>query len=264
MAGQPGEASLVDDGPAGRLRDDEPSLPAIWQKLSSGSAAIQAAERGLHEAQFALLDMRTDLQERTISRLVRHPGTLASYAGRLQDAAASAGENGVNLLIIDQGEEAVAALGAALTRGPEGGLALRSVDVDRSRTALFDRGQSRGARRGIIDRALDGSAFAACPNATGLRTEETDVLERLEAALAEVKTALSLLSIARSRVGLQASFLAALFRDLAAPIPSAVAEPLDEDALRRTALQTQQLLSEQTRSIACLNQQTVLKLFQPA
>ncbi len=264
MASQPGEASLVDDVQDDSRLKEGPSLPAIWQQLSSGSDAIGAADRGLLEAEATLLGLRADLQERRLSHLPRASGCLTGYTERLQSAAASAGENGINLLVIGQGEEAVTILGAALTRGPEGGLALRSVDVDRSRTALFDRGQTEGGRRGIIDRTLDGCGPAAGPSPARSWTQNADALDRVEAALAGVKAAFSLLSIARSRVGLQASFLASLSRELTAPMLPAVSEPLDDDALRRTALQTQRFLSEQTRSIASLNHQTVLRLFRPA
>ena len=262
MANQAAEASL-DDDPAGRLAEEGPSLPAVWQQLSSGSNAIQAADRGLRQAESALRELRTDLQERANSFLASGSFHLSGYAERLQDAAASAGGTGVNLLVIAQGEEAVATLGAALTRSADGGLTLRSVDLDRSRTALFVHRSAADMRGGIIDRALDGCGDDAILRPAHTRAGKACSLDSVDAALAEVKTAFSLLSIARSRVGLQASFLAALSRELTAPTLPALSEPLDENALRRTALQTRQLLSEQTRSIASLNHQTVLKLFQP-
>ncbi len=246
-----------------RCLDDLPSFPSISQKLVLGSNVLAAAEAGLRRAQETLLELRVQLHSAGRPMLPFPVFDLDAAQQRLRDAAACGVSDGLNLLRIDERDELTVVIGSALTRSPEGGLALRPLAIDRTRTALFDAARAAPDRRGLLDRTASRSnvALAALDAARLSRGDGAylaDVLHHLDAMLSGLRAAFSHLSIARSRLGLQSGFIASLLADH--PV-AGVSEVLERAALRRTALQTKRLLSEQSRSIASLNRDTVLALF---
>ncbi len=244
--------------------NDFPSFPAIQQKLSIGFSAIQAAGQGLGQAETALADLRTQLDARLSRARPITADDLTARRDRLHSAAASGDSDGINLLVLAAGDDLAFSIGSALTRNQLGEITLRPVEVDRTRTALFDAARPEGARRGLLDGAArsglaitDLDASRLCGD--GEEDYVAEALRQVDAALTGLKAAVSHLSIARSRLDLQSSFIASL---CSADRPFAGSgEAVDQAALRRTALETKRLLSEQGQSIASLNRDTVLKLF---
>ena len=249
---------------------DFPSFPSIQQKLNIGFGAIQAAGLGLDQAELALTDLRLQLDANLSRDRSMTINDLLTRHDQLRDAAALGDSSGINLLVLAEGDAIAFSIGSALTRNQAGEVTLRPVEVDRSRTALFDAARPVGARRGLLDSgaARSGVAIADLDAArlcgSGDKDYVAEALQQVDIALTGLKAAISHLSIARSRLDLQSSFIAALCSaspDHPLSVDGVVA---DRAALRRTALETKRLLSEQGQSIASLNRDTVLRLFREA
>ena len=249
---------------------DFPSFPSIQQKLSIGFGAIQAAGQGLHQAELALADLRSRLDASLSCDRAMTIAELVTPHHRLRDAAASGDSGGINLLVLAEGDAMAFSIGSALMRNQAGEITLRPVEVDRSRTALFDAARPEGARRGLLDGGAARSGLAIVDLdagrlcASGDKGYIAEALQHVEVTLTGLKAAVSHLSIARSRLDLQSSFIAALCSaspDHPLSVDGGIA---DTAALRRTALETKRLLSEQGQSIASLNRDTVLRLFRDA
>lgn len=243
-----------------------PSLQTIARKISVGMGGITAADRGLRQAQELLLELNARLQAASAADGVASVSALDTIQDRLRHAAVTTDDAESNLLLITRNDSIILSIGSALTRAPDGQIALRPIEVDRTHTALFDAASPSCERRGILDRVMSGTGIAVASLeaervASGDVGYAADASRRVESALAGIKAALSHLSIARSRLDLQASFIASLSLASGDQLASGLGEALDGPALRRVALHTKRLLSEQSGSIASLNRETVLRLF---
>jgi flagellin len=255
-------------------REKARSLATIRNELTVGAATIAIAVAALKEAAAILRAIRTSLVAAAAPRADRAAiqRDIASANVRLWELAVAASVNGTNLLVAPRPPKASKdiTIVAALARGRSGEITISAIDIDRSITALFGEApRGEPGARGVIDRPHDGTGGGLAEldvSSLSDRAEHRALLDRfvlrVDTAIIGVTAGLSHLSIARSRINLQASFIAALSDAAAAEEPAAPFESaLDHDSALRTARETRTLLMKQSHGIARLNSQTVLKLF---
>lgn len=270
QAGSGGTGDISTPGDARPPREDR-SLASVSRELDAGSAAVAAAAQALKEAATVLREIRAKLLAAAMPQANRGgiQTDVTALLDQLRDIAFASAVNGTNLLVHPRGGSPHVPIVAALARGTSGEITVSAIDIDRSVTALFGEDvDTDGARRGILDKAPGNIASSLRGLAiSGLSDTPRDqaLLDRhvmqVDEAIISVKSAQSHLSIARSRINLQASFINSL-TDAAEAEPATPPESdLDLDSARRTAIETGRLLRGQPQSIASLNSQTVLKLF---
>ena len=255
----PDESNNENPGRAAR------TLASVGEELKVGCAIVTIAGAALKGSAAILKQMKSALANTDVGddRRAEIQRNLRDFRSQLKNLAYSASVNGTNLLVNPPGaspQEQTVSIVAALARGVSGDITVSAIDVDRSMTALF----GAGGLPGLIDRPIEGNdvgidTFDVPPQADQVRLRR--LIAHLDSTIIKINAAASHVSIARSRITLQASFIASLTDAVERESPPPVESGFDRHSAREAALEIRRLLGNQPRSIANLNSQTILKLF---
>ncbi|WP_414473367.1 flagellin [Microvirga sp. M2] len=250
---------------ATQMRSDNGALGAVKDSIKQSKAMIDTFTSALGKISAYLDKAKQNLVNAT------QPGAqqeeinteLAKLAEGIKNTAASANFNGENWL---QQSDADAALNKALVVSYDSNGAATSkvgtISVDTGVTQMFNATQAAGGTSKLGD--LMAALTTGYSNATAdVATKGSQkLLDDLETAIDDVKTAAAQLGATKSLLETQEEFIGVLSDSLTAGVSAFVDADMNEASTRFQALQTQQQLGVQSLSMANQNSQMILKLFQ--
>ena len=251
------------------MQSDNSALSTVRDALNLGSATIDTANAGLTASKDLVNQIKTKLVAATQPGVDRTKvqDEIGQLQKQLKSVADSASFSGQNWLSVDSsaaGYNATRSIVASFTRDATSAVSIQTIDVDVSKTALFD---SNG-QAGIIDKArtLDGKSVAdmdisALTDSAADLATLTDYVKNADAAFNEIVAASSSLGASKARVSTQQSFVSSLSDAIAKGVGALTDADMTEESTRLQALQTQQQLGVQALSIANQGTQSVLSLF---
>jgi flagellin len=266
------------------MRSDNKALGAVEDALGLGQAKVDTAYTGMNAA----IDVVDEIKAKLVA--AREPGVdktkiqseITELQGQLTSIATSASFSGENWLSVDSTAPANAtkSVVASFNRDSAGAVSVGTIEVDTSKTKLFDAATDAAtAGTGILDgmySAADGSYLAdqtaagfnvstldisALTDAAGDVTTLNSYISGVDDALQRMTTAASNLGAAKSRMDIQSEFVSNLRDSIEKGVGTLVDADMTEESTRLKALQTQQQLGVQALSIANSSSQSLLSLF---
>jgi flagellin len=245
---------------ATQMRSDKGALGAVKDSIGQSKAMINTFSSALSKISTYLDKAKNALVGAT------QPGAqqteinleLDQIVSGIKNAAASANFNGENWL---QQSTTNATAGKALVvsydSNAAGATKVGTITVTTLSTQMFDE-TGAGAAGKLGQLMLD---LATGYDNTGTLTSQV-LLEDIETAIDDVKTAAATLGATKALLETQEEFIGVLSDSLTAGVSAFVDADMNEASTRYQALQTQQQLGVQALSMANQNSQMILKLFQ--
>jgi len=268
------------------MRSDNKALGAVEDALGLGQAKVDTAYTGMKAA----IDVVDEIKAKLVA--AREPGVdkakiqaeITELQGQLDSIATSASFSGENWLSVDSTApaNAIKSVVASFNRAADGSVSVGTIEIDTSKTKLFDKATPAGAAgTGILDGrydAADGKYNAVDQTATGgfrvsdltiagLTDSAADVdllnnyIKGVDDAIQRMTTAASNLGAAKSRMDIQSEFVSSLRDSIEKGVGTLVDADMTEESTRLKALQTQQQLGVQALSIANSSSESLLSLF---
>ena len=255
------------------MRSDNSALSSVKDALGMGSATVDVAS--------AALKTTSDLVTQIKSKLVAasQPGIdrgkvqaeISQLQNQIKSVADSSNFSGQNWLSVDSSGadyNATKNIVASFTR-TSSAVSIGTIDVDTSTMALYD--ANSGGTGGIIDKGRDVGTttgikvstldISALTDSTADQTKLADYVSAVDEALTDVTTAASDLGAVKTRIGTQTDFLGNLMDAVTKGVGQLVDADMNQESTRLQALQVQQQLGVQSRSIANQSSQQILSLF---
>ncbi|MCD1642576.1 flagellin [Aurantimonas coralicida] len=268
------------------MRSDNKALGAVQDAIGLGQAKVDTAYTGLNAA----IDVVDEIKAKLVA--AREPGVdktkiqseIKELQGQLSSIANSASFSGENWLTTDSdaaGYSANKSVVASFNRAADGSVSVGTIQIDTSKTKLFDAGvDAATAGTGILDGKYDpadGSYLADQTTAGGFDVSTLDIsaltdaaadvttlnsyISGVDDALQRMTTAASNLGAAKSRMDIQSEFVSNLRDSIEKGVGTLVDADMTEESTRLKALQTQQQLGVQALSIANSSSESLLSLF---
>lgn len=250
---------------ATQMRSDNGALGAVKDSIKQSKAMIDTFTSALGKITAYLDKAKQNLVNATQpgAQMEEINTELAKLVEGIKNTASSANFNGENWL---QQDDADAALDKALVVSYDSNATtdkVGTITVDTGVTQMFDKAQAGtgtsklGALMVALEAGYDNSAAGV---AAGKGSQA--LLDDLETAIDDVKTAAAQLGATKSLLETQEEFIGVLSDSLTAGVSAFVDADMNEASTRFQALQTQQQLGVQSLSMANQNSQMILKLFQ--
>jgi flagellin len=253
------------------MQSDNSALSTVKDALNLGSATIDTANAGLTASKDLVNQIKTKLVAATQPGVDRAKvqDEIGQLQKQLKSVADSASFSGQNWLSVDSAAASynpTRSIVASFTRDAANGVTIQTIDVDVSKTALFD---ANGAI-GIVDKDRTSGAttasvytmdISALTDASADLTTLNDYVKIADAALGDIVSASSSLGASKARVATQQAFVSSLSDAITKGVGALVDADMTEESTRLQALQTQQQLGVQSLSIANQQTQSVLSLF---
>lgn len=253
------------------MQSDNKALSTVKDALSLGKAKIDVATAALTSVKDVVNEIKTKLVA------AREPGVdrtkvqdeLTSLQDQLQSISDSAVFSGQNWLSVDSGSagyNSTKSVVASFTRDTAGAISISTIDIDISKTELFDSADQTG----ILDkdRTEGGSTvsimnmdISALTDAAADQTKIDEFIKIVDSGLSDIISAASSLGAAKTRVSLQQNFIQKLSDSITTGVGALVDADMNEESTRLQALQTQQQLGVQALSIANQSSQMIMQLF---
>ncbi|MFY0735597.1 flagellin [Aurantimonas sp. NFXS3] len=269
------------------MRSDNKALGAVEDALGLGQAKVDTAYTGMKAA----IDVVDEIKSKLVA--AKEPGVdktkiqaeITELQGQLTSIATSASFSGENWLSVDSTAPANAtkSVVASFNRAADGTVSVGTIQIDTSKTKLFDAAVEVGATgTGILDgryNAVGGynqvdqtssdplSFTVATLDISALTDSITDgftldaYIVGVDDALQRMTTAASNLGAAKSRMDIQSEFVSNLRDSIEKGVGTLVDADMTEESTRLKALQTQQQLGVQALSIANSSSQSLMSLF---
>lgn len=253
------------------MQSDNKALSTVKDALSLGKAKIDVATAALTSVKDVVNEIKTKLVA------AREPGVdrtkvqdeLTSLQDQLKSISDSAVFSGQNWLSVDSGAagyNSSKSVVASFTRDTAGAISISTIDIDISKTELFDSADQTG----ILDkdRTEGGSTvsimnmdISALTDAAADQTKIDEFIKIADSGLSDIISAASSLGAAKTRVSLQQNFIQKLSDSITTGVGALVDADMNEESTRLQALQTQQQLGVQALSIANQSSQMIMQLF---
>ncbi|MFY0734655.1 flagellin [Aurantimonas sp. NFXS3] len=267
------------------MRSDNKALGAVEDALGLGQAKVDTAYTGMKAA----IDVVDEMKAKLVA--AREPGVdktkiqaeITELQGQLTSIATSASFSGENWLSVDSTAPANAtkSVVASFNRDSAGAVSVGTIEVDTSKTKLFDAATDAAtAGTGILDGVYSSTTGVYQANQTtagGFTVSTLDIsaltdaaadvttlnsyISGVDDALQRMTTAASNLGAAKSRMDIQSEFVSNLRDSIEKGVGTLVDADMTEESTRLKALQTQQQLGVQALSIANSSSQSLLSLF---
>ena len=253
------------------MQSDNSALSTVKDALNLGSATIDTANAGLTASKDLVNQIKTKLVAATQPGVDRAKvqDEIGQLQKQLKSVADSASFSGQNWLSVDSAAASynpTRSIVASFTRDAANAVTIQTIDVDVSKTALFD---ANGAA-GIVDKDRTSGAttasvytmdISALTDASADLTTLNDYVKIADAALGDIVSASSALGASKARVATQQAFVSSLSDAFTKGVGALVDADMTDESTRLQALQTQQQLGVQALSIANQGTQSVLSLF---
>jgi len=254
------------------MRSDNDALSAVKDSLNLGSSIVGVANAALTSVGDVLSKIKSDLttaQGIGVDR-TKIQTDIASYQGQLKSISDSASFNGQNWLSVDSsaaGYNATKSVVASFTRDTTGAISVGTINVDTSKTKLYD-ANAAATPRGVLDTvdatttvSVSNLDISALTDSTADQTKLTALLKQVDTAIQSITSAASTVGATKTRIDLQTTFVQNLSDAISSGVGSLVDADMNQASTRLQALQTQQQLGIQSLSIANQSSQLILKLF---
>ena len=253
------------------MRSDNKALGTVQDALGLGSAKVDTTYTGMNASIKVVDEIKTKLVA------AREPGVdrskvqseIAQLQKQLVSISTASSFSGENWLSVNSGAatySATKSIVASFDRSATGSVKVNTLDVDISKTELFDAADQSG----ILDKTFTttgaGAANVAVSTlditAAGIdNTDIDDMISNVDTAIKSMTSAASTLGAAKSRISIQKDFVGELMNSIETGISTLVDADMTKESTRLQALQTQQQLGIQALSIANSGAQSVLSLF---
>jgi flagellin len=260
------------------MRSDKRAMATVQDALGLGAATVDVAYTAMDKSIDVVSQIKTKLvaaREPGIDR-VKVQTEIAELQNQLKSMAGASVFSGQNWLSADSsvaGYNATKTIVSSFTRGADGAVNIGTIDIDTSKTLLFDAG-SGATQVGILDATRDATGAVA---GTGTSVAAMDIstltdsavdlatldgyIKGADAAIKEMTGAATSLGAVKQRIDLQKSFVSALSSAIERGVSQLVDADMNEESTRLQALQVKQQLGVQALSIANGSAQSILSLF---
>lgn len=253
------------------MQSDNKALSTVKDALSLGKAKIDVATAALTSVKDVVNEIKTKLVA------AREPGVdrtkvqdeitaLQDQLKSISDSAVFSGQNWLSVDSSDSGYNGTKNIVASFTRDTSGAISISTIDVDITKTELYDAADQTG----ILDkdRTQGGSTVAikdidisALTDSSADQTTIDEYIKIVDSGLNDIISAASSLGAAKTRVTLQQNFIQKLSDSITSGVGALVDADMNEESTRLQALQTQQQLGVQSLSIANQSAQMIMQLF---
>ncbi|HEV2572416.1 flagellin [Methylocella sp. CPCC 101449] len=259
---------------ATKMKSDNDANSSVTDALNLGAATVDVG--------MAALNSSKDLVSQIKAKLVTasQPGVdrtavqadIAQLQKQLKSVADSAAVSGQNWVSVDSGATDYSATKktiASFTKDSTGAVSIGTIDLDASKTALYD-AAATGATGGILDKertiGTDTTSIAtmdisALTDSTADQATMANYIKMADTAFGEITAAASTMGSVKTRISIQQTFVSQLSDAITSGIGSLVDADMNKESTRLQALQVQQQLGVQSMSIANQNTQMILSLF---
>jgi flagellin len=260
------------------MRSDKKAMATVQDALGLGAATVDVAYTAMDKSIDVVSQIKTKLvaaREPGIDR-VKVQTEITELQNQLKSMSSAAVFSGQNWLSADSsavGYNASKTIVSSFTRGADGAVSIGTIDIDTSKTILFDAGAG-AAQVGILDANRDATGAVA---ATGTSVADMDIsaltdsavdlatldgfIKGADAAIKDMTSAATSLGAVKQRIDLQKSFVSALSGAIERGVSQLVDADMNEESTRLQALQVKQQLGVQALSIANGSAQSILSLF---
>ena len=253
------------------MRSDNKALGTVQDALGLGSAKVDTTYTGMN----ASIKVVDEIKAKLVA--AREPGVdrskvqseITQLQKQLVSISTASSFSGENWLSVDSGATTYAAtksIVASFDRSATGTVKVNTLDVDITKTELFDAADQSG----ILDKTFTTTGAGAVTvsvsnlNITTAGVDNTDIdqmISNVDTAIKSMASAASTLGAAKSRISIQKDFVGELMNSIESGISTLVDADMTKESTRLQALQTQQQLGIQALSIANSSAQSVLSLF---
>ena len=253
------------------MRSDNKALGTVQDALGLGSAKVDTTYTGMNASIKVVDEIKTKLVA------AREPGVdrskvqseIAQLQKQLVSISTASSFSGENWLSVDSGAatySATKSIVASFDRSASGSVKVNTLDVDISKTELFDAADQSGILDKTFTTAGAGAVTVAVStldiSAAGIDNTDIDgMISNVDTAIKSMTSAASTLGAAKSRISIQKDFVGELMNSIESGISTLVDADMTKESTRLQALQTQQQLGIQALSIANSGAQSVLSLF---
>jgi flagellin len=258
------------------MRSDNKALSTVQDALGLGKATVNVAYTALNSS----IDVTSEIKAKLVA--AREPGVdrakiqtevkeLQNQLKSIGDSAAFSGQNWLSVDSSAAGYNATKSIVSSFTRSAAGTVSVGTINVDTSKTKLFD---SNASADGILDAVRDSTGAVAASGASvfamdisALTDSATDLgtldgyIKAADSAIKEMTSSATSLGAEKQRIGLQSDFVSALKSAISEGIGQLVDADMNEESTRLQALQVKQQLGVQALSIANQSSQNILSLF---
>jgi flagellin len=253
------------------MRSDNKALSTVQDALGLGSAKVDTAYTGIN----ASIKVVDEIKAKLVA--AREPGVdrakVQEELGQLQKQLTSISKassfSGENWLSVNSGAATYSgtkSVVASFDRSATGSVSVNTIDIDITKTELFDSADQSG----ILDKTFTTTGAGAATvsvstlDITAAGIDNTDIdgmISNVDTALKSMTTAASTLGAAKGRISTQKDFVGNLMDAIDRGVGTLVDADMTKESTRLQALQTQQQLGIQALSIANSSSQSVLSLF---
>lgn len=274
------------------MRSDKSALSTVQDALNLGASTIDVAYTGMNSA----IDVANQIKSKLVA--AAQPGIdrakiqaeVKQLQAQLKGNTDSAVFSGQNWLSVDSGAtgyNATKSIVSSFQHDAAGNVSVGTISVDAAGFALFDVATGGSGPNGLLDKDdtttvgtytdAAGVTTSSAAGGTGKSVFNLDVsaltdsaadlatlnayTRQVDKAIANMTSAASDLGSAKSRVGLQQTFVSSLMNSIDKGIGSLVDADMNQESTRLQALQVQQQLGVQALSIANQSSQAILSLF---
>lgn len=253
------------------MRSDNKALGTVQDALGLGSAKVDTTYTGMNASIKVVDEIKTKLvaaREPGVDR-AKVQSEITQLQKQLVSISTASSFSGENWLSVDSGAatySATKSVVASFDRSATGTVKVNTLDVDITKTELFDAADQSG----ILDKTFTTTGAGAVTvsvsnlDITAAGVDNTDIdqmISNVDTAIKSMTSAGTTLGAAKSRISIQKDFVGELMNSIESGISTLVDADMTKESTRLQALQTQQQLGIQALSIANSSAQSVLSLF---
>lgn len=253
------------------MRSDSKALGTVQDALGLGSAKVDTTYVGMNASIKVVDEIKTKLvaaREPGVDR-AKVQSEITQLQKQLVSISTASSFSGENWLSVDSGSatySATKSVVASFDRSATGAVKVNTLDVDITKTELFDADDQSG----ILDKTFTTTGAGAVTvsvsdlDITAAGVDNTDIdqmISNVDTAIKSMTSAATTLGAAKSRISIQKDFVGELMNSIESGISTLVDADMTKESTRLQALQTQQQLGIQALSIANSSAQSVLSLF---
>jgi flagellin len=253
------------------MRSDMSALSTVQDALGLGAAKVDITYTGMNSAIKVVDEIKTKLVA------AREPGVdrskiqseIAELQSQLAGIASSASFSGENWLSVDSslpGYATTKSVVASFNRASDNSVSVATIDIDITRTELFDAADQSGILDSVFTTTGAGAVTVSIStldiSAAGLDDADIDdMISNVDIGMQDMITAASDIGSTKNRINIQSDFVSNLMDAMTRGVGQLVDADMTEESTRLQALQVQQQLGVQALSIANGNAQNILSLF---
>jgi flagellin len=256
------------------MRSDRMAVSTVEDALGLGAATVEVAVTALNSSIEAMNKIKAKLVAARAPGLDRTKiqTEISSLLAELKSTSESAVFSGENWLQGDSTGPTTKSIVASFSRDSTGAVSIGTIELDvgPTGTMMYD---TSGSAAGIMDQVrtppsggadytiatLDISTITDDPADLTMLEE---IVDGVDAAIASMTDAATLLGAAKSRITLQKDFVQKLLDSIDTGVGQLVDADMNEESTRLQALQVRQQLGVQALGIANQSAQQILRLFQ--